>query len=78
MSGGVRLYNANMGTGTSMNIGALAPAGQGKPHNNMQPYRSLKFIIARRRIFTVAYVAWVPTDRRQAGGVLLHPPYALR
>lgn len=49
--GGVPLYNASLGTGTSMNIGALTPAGQSQPHNNMQPSLTLNFIIALQGIY---------------------------
>ena len=49
--GGVPLYNANLGTGTSMNIGALTPVGQGQPHNNLQPYLTMNFIIALQGIY---------------------------
>ena len=48
--GGVPLYNAQ-GPGPSMNIGALTPAGQSGPHNNMQPFLALNFIIALQGIF---------------------------
>lgn len=49
--GGVPLYNASMGAGASLNIGALTPAGQSQPHNNMQPFLALNFIIALAGIF---------------------------
>jgi microcystin-dependent protein len=48
--GGVPLYNAQ-GPGPSMNIGALTPAGQSQPHNNLQPSLALNFIIALQGIF---------------------------
>lgn len=48
--GGVPLYNTQ-GPGTSMNIGALTPAGQSGPHNNMQPFLALNFIIALQGIY---------------------------
>lgn len=39
-------------TGTkSMNADAIGPAGQGQPHNNMQPSLSVMFIIALIGIF---------------------------
>jgi microcystin-dependent protein len=31
---------------TTMNPGALGPAGSSAPHNNMQPYLAIRFIIA--------------------------------
>ena len=49
--GGVPLYNADLYAGMSMNIGALTPAGQSQPHNNMQPYLTLNFIIALQGIY---------------------------
>jgi microcystin-dependent protein len=48
--GGVPLYNSQ-GPGSSMNVGALTPQGQSQPHNNMQPYLALNFIIALQGIF---------------------------
>ena len=48
--GGVPLYNTQ-GPGASMNVGALTPAGQSQPHNNMQPYLTMNFIIALQGIF---------------------------
>ena len=36
---------------TAMSQSALAPAGGGQPHNNMQPYLGLNFIIALQGIF---------------------------
>lgn len=47
----VPLYNAGLGTGASMNIGALTPAGQSQSHNNLQPTLTLNFIIALQGIF---------------------------
>jgi microcystin-dependent protein len=35
----------------SMNIQALGPAGGNLPHNNMQPYLVVTFIIALQGIF---------------------------
>jgi microcystin-dependent protein len=48
--GGVPLYNTQ-GPGAAMNVGALTPAGQSQPHNNMQPYLALNFIIALQGIY---------------------------
>ena len=36
---------------TTMNPGALAPAGNGQPHNNMQPFLAVRFIICYDGIF---------------------------
>ena len=45
----VRVYS---GTGTErMAAQAIAPAGGGKPHNNMQPYVAINFIIALEGVF---------------------------
>lgn len=35
----------------TMNPGALAPSGGGQPHNNMQPYVGINFIIALQGVF---------------------------
>ena len=36
---------------TAMNAGTIAPAGGGQPHNNMQPYLVMNFVIALVGIF---------------------------
>ncbi|WP_409267397.1 phage tail protein [Massilia sp. BHUDP2] len=36
---------------TAMNAQALGPAGSGQPHNNMQPYLPLRFIISLEGVF---------------------------
>lgn len=36
---------------TTMNPGALSPAGSGQPHNNMQPFLAVRFIICYDGIF---------------------------
>jgi microcystin-dependent protein len=36
---------------TSMAPAALGPAGSGQPHNNMQPYLTLTFVIALQGVF---------------------------
>lgn len=36
---------------TSMNANALAPVGGNQPHNNMQPYLTVNFVIALQGIF---------------------------
>jgi microcystin-dependent protein len=44
-------YALGSGSGPLMNPGALAPAGNGFPHNNMPPYLTLNFCIALQGIF---------------------------
>lgn len=46
---GQRIYEA--APNTSMSPAAIQPAGGSAPHNNMQPYLGLNFIIALRGIF---------------------------
>jgi microcystin-dependent protein len=41
----------NAAPNATMNPGVIAPAGGSQPHNNMQPYLGLKFIIATQGIF---------------------------
>jgi microcystin-dependent protein len=48
---GLDTYTANTGSNVTMNPGALATAGGSFPHNNMQPYLVLNFIIAMQGIF---------------------------
>ncbi len=36
---------------TTMNPGAMAPTGGSQPHNNMQPYLTVNFIIALQGVF---------------------------
>ena len=43
-------YGAS-GTATAMSAAALATAGGGSPHNNLQPYRVLNYCIALQGIF---------------------------
>lgn len=46
------LYQTNSSANLqNLNFGALAPAGGGLPHNNMQPYLTLNFCIALQGIF---------------------------
>ncbi|HQH70824.1 MAG TPA: tail fiber protein [bacterium] len=45
-----RIYGP-AGNLSAMAMGSLAPAGGGLPHNNMQPYLALTFIIALQGIF---------------------------
>jgi microcystin-dependent protein len=48
--GGGAMYKAS-GTQVQLASQALAPAGGGLPHNNMQPYLTLNFCIALQGIF---------------------------
>jgi microcystin-dependent protein len=48
---GVGLYGPNTGTTTTLAPHAAAVAGGSQPHNNMQPYLTLNFIIALQGIF---------------------------
>jgi microcystin-dependent protein len=45
------VFNASVNTVTQMAPQALAPAGGGLPHNNMQPYLTLNFCIALQGVF---------------------------
>jgi microcystin-dependent protein len=47
---GISMYHAP-GALTNLAFQALAPAGGGLPHNNMQPYLTLNFCIALQGIF---------------------------
>ena len=48
----VHLYAPSAGgTNVAMNTSALSPIGGGQPHNNLQPYLVLTFIIAQQGIF---------------------------
>jgi len=45
-------YQTSLGSPpTALNANALTPAGGGQPHNNLQPYLVLNFIIALQGIF---------------------------
>ncbi len=48
-SGGAPIYNGDVDT--SMHPQALGVTGEGQPHNNMQPFLALNFIIASEGIF---------------------------
>ena len=48
---GGAMYNPTTTPPTTMNLQALAPAGGSLPHNNLQPYLVLNFIIAMQGIF---------------------------
>jgi microcystin-dependent protein len=47
----INIYNATGGSGLTMNPGAFAQAGGNQPHNNLQPYLTLNFIIALAGVF---------------------------
>jgi microcystin-dependent protein len=49
LSSGGTLYQA--ASNVTMDPNALAPAGAGQPHNNMQPYLTLYFNIALQGVF---------------------------
>ncbi|MFN3303913.1 MAG: phage tail protein [Roseateles sp.] len=48
--GGINRY-APAGSPTPMGASAIATAGSGQPHNNMQPYLTLSWVIALQGIF---------------------------
>jgi microcystin-dependent protein len=50
-SGGIIGAYSALAPNAQMNFQALAPAGGGLPHNNMQPYLTLNFCIALQGIF---------------------------
>jgi microcystin-dependent protein len=54
-SGGGSFYKANsptpFGATTAMAFQALPPAGGGLPHNNLQPYLTLNYVIALQGVF---------------------------
>ena len=50
-SAGGGVYNSVTTPATTMNVQALSVAGSSFPHNNLQPYLVLNFIIAMQGIF---------------------------
>jgi microcystin-dependent protein len=48
---GAGIYNSATGPQTQMNVQSLSVAGSSLPHNNLQPYLVLNFIIAMQGIF---------------------------
>lgn len=48
--GGIPMYTTASAPAV-MNVGALTPQGQSTPHNNMQPYLTLNFIIALQGVY---------------------------
>jgi microcystin-dependent protein len=45
------MYNPNVAPAAQMNATAIVPAGGSQPHNNLQPYLVLTFIIAMQGVF---------------------------
>jgi microcystin-dependent protein len=45
------MYNAAGAAAAALAPAAVSPVGGGEPHNNMQPYLTLNFIIAMQGIF---------------------------
>lgn len=48
---GQKMYAAQADPGVQMSSMAIGPTGGGQPHNNLQPYLTLNFIIALLGIF---------------------------
>jgi microcystin-dependent protein len=48
---GASLYQTNTAGLVQLNSNAVAPAGGGAPHNNLQPYLTLNFCIALQGVF---------------------------
>jgi microcystin-dependent protein len=51
--GGLNIYAAAGSAGVAMHAGSIAPSSGGgsQPHNNLQPYLALNFVIALQGIF---------------------------
>jgi microcystin-dependent protein len=49
--GNAPMYNAAGAAAAALAPAAVSPVGGGEPHNNMQPYLTLNFIIAMQGIF---------------------------
>ena len=45
------VYQTSLGSPATLNANAVTPAGGGQPHNNLQPFLVLNFIIALQGIF---------------------------
>jgi microcystin-dependent protein len=45
------IYQTSLGSPATLNVGAVAPSGGGQPHNNLQPFLVLNFIIALQGIY---------------------------
>jgi microcystin-dependent protein len=48
---GVRIYATTTATTTTLNPASIGPTGGSQPHNNMQPFLALRYIIATSGIF---------------------------
>ena len=48
---GVDMYHDDTGAVAQMSASALSPVGGSQPHDNMQPYLALNFVIALQGIF---------------------------
>jgi microcystin-dependent protein len=48
---GGNAYSSSIAQFTNLAPQALAPAGGSQPHNNMQPYLTMNFIIALQGVF---------------------------
>jgi len=48
---GVDMYHDDTGAVAQMRPSALSPVGGSQPHDNMQPYLTLNFVIALQGIF---------------------------
>ena len=47
----VPIYQTSLGSPATLSAGAVTPSGGGQPHNNLQPFLVLNFIIALQGIF---------------------------
>jgi microcystin-dependent protein len=45
------IYQTSLGSPATLNVGAVPPSGGSQPHNNLQPFLVLNFIIALQGIF---------------------------
>ena len=48
---GLKAYDSQQGTATAMESGAVSQTGSSSPHNNLQPYLVLNFIIALQGVY---------------------------
>jgi microcystin-dependent protein len=48
---GVMVYGASTGAGTTLQANTIQPAGSSQPHDNMQPFLCINFIIATQGVF---------------------------
>ena len=64
---GSALYN-NASPNTAMHPASLDPAGGGQPHNNMQPYLTLIYIIALQGVFPARGAPQAAPGRGAQGG----------